>query len=386
MVPLIPILWKCLIRRYLTLFTLATGSIILLLLASRLEDIAKFVAIGASPLKVFLFTLYQIPYILQIALPIGGFIAGYTLSLRMSQSGEITMLRSVGRSILNIFAPILITSSFTALLTFLFLFDLAVKSHFAAKKLEYDVQAHEPLALLQSGHFLSNHSIALELSGSLKTGAQAKNVLICLMPKDQGRLTLITFAKAQAETGAFTGEALTIFSTTPPKKSSSRHPETLCIENALRKMTPTNYIHEMTQKKNWHVGADHLQMSTVIAVQKDLGKKIALEKQIGKPSKVLLKRYGRFTSEPWRRISLSLAILTLTYVGLLFGITIQRIRHPFQIALAFIPFFLFIALYLMGKNIDEIPSIAIPSFIAPHIILLCIGYIKKNRVERGVSR
>ncbi len=383
-----PVFWKCLIRRYIAFFCLATGTIVILLLTSRLEEVARFIAVGASVGKILLFISYQIPYILQIALPIGGFIAGYALSSRMSQAGEITALRSIGKSITEIFRPILAASCFLSFLTFLLLFDFAAKSHLATKKLEYDVRAEEPLALLQSGHFLDEHSIALELSGSLKTGSHAKNVVICMMPKGQDRLTLALFSDAETEEGIFIGETLSIFSTTSApssKKNAIAHTDTVCVENAVRKKTPTHYVHEMTQKKKWNVGADHLPMSTVLAMRKDLSQKLEIEHYQGKVPKNLLKKYGRFTSEPWRRISLSLAITTLTWIGLLFGISIQRTKSPFQLGFALIPFFAFMALYLMGKNIDEVPLAAIFSFILSHILLFGIAKVKKNRIEQGIS-
>ncbi len=380
-----PVFWKCLIKRYLAFFTLATLAIVVILLTSTLEDVAYFIAVGASFGKILLFLFYKIPYILQIAFPIGGFISGYAIASRMSQAGEITAMRSLGRSITQILTPFLAISGILSLITFLFLFDFAAKSHLATKKLEYDVRSGEPLALLQSGQFLNDHSITLELSGSLKTGQSAKNVLICMMPKGQERLTLALLVNANTNESIFTGETLTLFSTTLSKNAKGENNNTICIENAARKQTPTHYLHELTQKKKWKVGADHLSMESVLAVKNEMAQDIEIEKYQGKLSKNTVKKYGRFTSEPWRRGSLSLAIMTLTYVGAIFGISIQRARNPYQSGYALLPFFIFIGLYLMGKNIDEVPIIAILCFAISHIILLIMAKMKKTCIEQGIG-
>lgn len=381
----IPIFWKCLIKRYLSFFSMATGTLVALLITSRLEEIARFVALGASSLKIFLFILLQIPYILQLALPIGAFIAAYSLSSRMSQTGELTSCRSFGKSIIEIYRPVFVFSGLIALLTFLFLFDISAKSHLATKKLEYDVQAEEPLALLQSGHFLDAHSIALELSGSFKTGSTAHNVLLCLMPKGQERLTLLFFRKTTTEEGSLTGDSLTIFSSSASTDPKHPHATTMYVENAGQKKTPIHYLHEMTQTKKWKVGPDHMPMSSIIAMQRELYDELQVEKYEEDVSKNLIKRYGRFVSEPWRRISLSLGILTLTYAGVLFGIFIQRTKKTYRLAIALIPFFVFMGLYLMGKNIDEMPYIAIGCFLISHILVYILASIKKKHIEEGTS-
>lgn len=370
-------------RRYIGIFSVSLLGIVTLLLTSRLEEVARFITIGASGGRILLFILYQIPYILQIALPISAFIAGYSVSSRMSQTGELTACRASGASLLTVFNPILLLSTILSLVTFLFIFDLAAKSHLAAKILEYDVRAEEPLALLQSGQFLNNHSIALELTGSLKTGSKANDMIICLAPKGQDRLTLALFVEAEAEEGALKGETLSLFTTTEPKSKDSL--STSCIESAKRKTTPTTYIHELTQNKQWKVHADHLPLSTVMAIKSQFQEEVASAHYKGHSAKNMTKQLSRFQSEPWRRVSLSCAVLTLTFVGIIFGVYINRSKGRFHFAKALLPFFFFMAMYLMGKNLDEIAPLAIACYLIPHIVLTLYGLKQKQLIEEGRS-
>ena len=65
-----PIIWRYLLRSYFQVLALSVSSFIAILLVLRFQEIARFASSGTAQLKVLLFTLLQIPYILPIAIPV----------------------------------------------------------------------------------------------------------------------------------------------------------------------------------------------------------------------------------------------------------------------------------------------------------------------------
>ncbi|HEY4831929.1 MAG TPA: LptF/LptG family permease, partial [Waddliaceae bacterium] len=107
-----PIFWWYLLKNYLNVLLLSLFSFVAILLISRLEEIAQFAAMGAKFSYLIIFTLYQIPYILPIAIPISCLISAMILFQRLSSTHEFTALRSCGIALSRIITPILLASLF----------------------------------------------------------------------------------------------------------------------------------------------------------------------------------------------------------------------------------------------------------------------------------
>ena len=167
-----PVLWTHIIINYCRSLLICLFGIVALLLTTKLEEMARFVALGASASKIGLFVLYQIPYLLQIALPISSLVAGFTTLFQMSINGEVTAARATGYSISSIVTPISCCSLLLSLVMMWAVFDLSAKCHLAAKELGYDVREEEPLSFVQCSRFLADHGASLELMGSLRSGAK----------------------------------------------------------------------------------------------------------------------------------------------------------------------------------------------------------------------
>jgi lipopolysaccharide export LptBFGC system permease protein LptF len=379
-----PRVWQYEIREFGKNLLICLFGIVSLLLSTKLEEMARFIALGAPFSKVLLFVMYQIPYTLQIALPIAALISSFSVFSQMSQSGEMTAARSSGYSLANLLFPIGCVAGLLSILMMWVGFDAAAKSHFAAKKLEYDVREEEPLAFVQNSQFLGKHGVALELVGSLRTNEEAHDLLLCL-PSSGDRLSLVIIQRTKAEKEALLGDYMSMISSKPPPSPDDRF-GSLLIENADAKRTPTGCVHELANQKVWKVPPDYLPLAVVRALKQDLEKQVTRRQFDGHSAKKLSKELAKFTSEPFRRVSLSLAILTLSMIGAVFGIRTSRIhRKALQAIGPLVAFGFFIGFYLAGKNLDELPLVAILCYLLPHPILWKGAMIWKNRLEHGME-
>ena len=74
-----PILWRFLIIKFLKVFSFSVLAFIAILLTLRLEEIAHFASIDSGKGYLFWFILYQIPYILPVAIPLSCLISSLLL-------------------------------------------------------------------------------------------------------------------------------------------------------------------------------------------------------------------------------------------------------------------------------------------------------------------
>jgi hypothetical protein len=263
------------------------------------------------------------------------------------------------------------------------IFDLCAKSHFASKILEFDIRDEEPLAFVQNSHFFAKHGIALELKGSLHTKSQAKDLLFCI-PTTGDRLSLVIMETAKATPTVLIGKGFTLISSKTPTVEGSFG--SLFIENAEEKRTPTEYVHELSQKKTWKSLPDNFPLSVIRAEKMYLQKQIAVLSYQGMSTKKFSLLLQKFTAEPYRRLSLSFAVFSLSLVGAICAIKVGRASNRIiRIVGPIIGFIFFIACYLTGKSLDSIAPLAIFCFLLPHPLLLAAVHSLLRRIEYGVE-
>lgn len=380
-----PTLWLYIARAYLYYLSVSLFGIVAIILSTKLEEIARFIALGASVSKITLFVLCLIPYTLQLALPFASTIAAYTVFHQMSRSGELTAARSCGYPLASIFNPVATISLFLCITMIWGIFDLSAKSHLAAKKLEFDVRDEEPLAFLQNSRFLMQHGVAAELEGSFKTGEQVRDVLVCFPSPTNQRLTLLILKKGMAQRKALIGNFMCIISSKSPA-GLNRPTCSLLVENADEKKTPTDFIHELSAKNKWKPTAEQFPLSVVRATKQELGKELTAAQYTGHSAKKFSKILGKFTTEPFRRLSLSLAVYTLCIFSAVCGVRSYRKSGTSVATLGpIIGFGFFIMCFLAAKNCSNIPLIAISLYLLPHPILWYVSKKAQISLEYGME-
>lgn len=363
---MLPIFGHYLLKNYLKIFLLSVLSFIAILLVSRLEEIAHVASMGAPFSYLARFTLYQIPYILPIAIPISCLISARVFFQHLSHTHELTALRVGGFSLQQIVSPILIAGAFLAIGTFYIASELATASHLATRKMIYDLTSENPILLLQSAKIAKLKGSYIQMD-PIHNGRAAKDLLIALKNRSNGRLNLCLAKHVNMEQGNLKGQEVSLISSIPGP--STDH---LILENQEIFTSSAPELAHLLRKKGWKVANDHLKFSLLRIREK------MLRKEGGK-------KLAKCHSEIARRLSLGLATFTFTLMGLSFGIEMSRNRtKKGMICILFLTALTLIA-FFFGKECDHIFWLAATFFLLPHLLIIITSIWTLSRINRGLE-
>ncbi|MCC5832879.1 MAG: LptF/LptG family permease [Chlamydiales bacterium] len=361
-----PLFWRYLLRHYLKVLALSVISFIAILLVSRMEEIAHFASMGAPLNYLALFTLYQIPYILPIAIPISCLLSAMILFQRLSHTHELTALRAGGFSLKQVTGPILLAGALFSLANFYIASELATSSHLTTRKMAYDLTSENPLLLLQSAKIAKLKGSYLQM-GPVRSGRSVKNLLIALKNGSNERVSLCLVKKIALEEGDLKGEGVSIISTAPAQKG-----EHLFIENQTGLTSEAKECAGLLQKKGWKIANDHLKISLLRVRTQSL-------REVG--GMKLAKCYSEFV----RRVSLGIAAFTFTLMGLSFGMEISRSRTKRGILSVLLLTAMTLITFFVGKQLDHLFWIASALFLLPHGLITAASILTLSRINKGIE-
>jgi lipopolysaccharide export system permease protein len=379
----LPILWRYLFVRYAKTLFVALLGFLFILLSTRLEEAARLLGLGAGLQTTLLFILYQIPYVLQIALPIATLIGALYLFQKLSSSNELTAARASGISLFELISPLILFSLLITIFSFQIIFDVSVRCHLAAKKLEYSLRELHPLAALQSTNLLDRHGMSLEMKGSLLSDNAASDMILAMNQDDSGKCVLVVAKKLHSTDQFLHGRQ---FSLITSKRSDGNAFDDLYIENAKENVTGLKDLSLVTNKnKMWKAGNDNLHLGLLLAKKKELQNKLAKKLLKEKPTHRVKKKLGQIWAELARRLSLAISVVTFTLLGASFGCTIGRLHSKRRFFWVVILTALFLVCYLAAKGIQDKASIPIALYLAPHLII-CIACTRRLwLVQKGIE-
>lgn len=377
-----PILWRYFLSSWWKIFLLSVFSFIAFLLTLRFDEIAHFAASGASISLIALFTLYQIPYILPIVLPISSLLASAILMQRFSSSQELTAFRASGFSIKALLTPILFSAALISLINFYIASEIATASHSNTNKLKAQLKSVNPFILLQHKKFLKNRGIIFHSLGNQQYGESAENVI--LVTKGYKNENLLFVAKdLKRNDNAFEGHNITLISTLKDENE-----EKFFIENMKESHTPLHHFSDLIRESVWSVRVDYLPLQALIQEARDSWTKWKEAQITHQPSQKI--RESRHTfyqtiSEGVRRLSLMGAVFSFTLMGCSFGINIARQKKPSGlIAIVVLATFYLICFFAaQGFNSYFYTSIVLYTF--PLTIMLWLSLHKIRKINRGFS-
>jgi len=379
----IPRFWQYLLGRYTKTTALCLLGFLVILLSTRLEDAARLVTLGAGLGDISLYILYQIPYVLQVALPISSLIGALYLFQKMSAHNELTAARTSCMSLFSMIVVLVLFAFFMSLISFHYIFDMSVKSHLAAKKLEFTLRQTHPLAILQNSKMLENQGISLDMKGSLVTDKHARDMVMTVSQSDTDRLSLV-IAKKLASTDQFLhANAISLITT---QQTDPNHFDDLYIENAKESITTLQDLSVLTNKrKMWKASNDNLSMQLLLAKIESLEQKKKIKEYQNKPGRKIKKKIGMIYSEITRRISLSISIVTFTLLGIAFGSFIGRHSAKQRFIYVIVYTALFLVCYLAAKSIQDKALLGICLYLLPHVILNLASIKRLQNIEHGVE-
>lgn len=363
-----PLLWRYLLRNFFQVFLLCVSSFIGVLIVLRFQEIARFATSGAPKLKVLLFALLQVPYILPIAIPVSCLIASILLFQRLSLTHELTVFRTCGLGLNSVSTPLLLTGFFLTLVNFTVTSEISTRCRSLSKTLIYEIAMANPLFLLQKESLIKLKSAYYDI-GVLKANKYAEDLLLVVKNSSSDRLTLMSAKELSLKGDLLKGEQVTFISSVDAKKE--RGFDHLVIENQAEMNTKAANLSQFLQTVDWSTSFEYLPLRMILAHD------IAVKKHltIGKSARV----------EIARRLSISLAAFTFTLIGVTFGMQISRNRSKKGTLWAMGLAAFFLVCFIAAKSLRHAPLLSTLIYLLPHPLMILFSLRGLKAIREGVE-
>lgn len=356
-----PVLWRYLLRSYAQVFALCVFSFIAILFVMRFKDVAEFACLNSDGFSIFLFSLYQIPYILPEAIPISCVIASMVLLQRLSHSQELTALRAAGLSLKHILYPLVLAGVFLSVVNFTIVSAVVPHCKFLSKELQYKMTAANPFYIFNkiSEGKLKNAYVDMR---ALRGGKRAKDVLLIMNNRSNGRLGIVTAKELTLEGELLSGRDVTIVSSVDSKAPEAH--DHLVIENQASMSTKASNLSQLLQDTDWNLSQEYQPTRVVLA-------------------KTLVK--GTLDIEIARRLSISLTPLFFTLMGAAFGMEVGRKHTRRGIMWAVALSALYLSCFVAAKSFKHTPLAAWLTYFAAFPVIFFCSLRSLRFVSRGVE-
>lgn len=369
---MIPRLWCYLTKSYLRILTLSLCAFVGVLIVMRLQEIARFATSGASLTKVLLFAGLQIPYILPLAVPISCLIATFLLFQRLSSSHELTALRSCGIGIGSLKTPLIYLATCVSLLNFTLASEIGPLCRGLSKELIVGVVKANPLFLLQRDSLIKLKNAYYHI-GNLKGNTCAQDILLVTRNGANDTMTLIVAKELNVKDSLLLGDQVAFISSIDARKSTPEFKgfDHLMIENQAHMYTQSEPLTEFLQLVGWETNINYLQLHNLLAYS------VAKDRPFFENTGTIF--------EIARRLSIGLAPLTLTLLGIAYGIHIGR--RPSKKGLMITGFLtaLFLSAFIAAKSFEDLIIPAITVFLTPHLLIITLALRKIASIDRGIE-
>ena len=375
-----PIFWRYLLSTYIKVLCLCVTAFIAILLTTRLDEIAHFITLGSEGIFILLFTLYQIPYILPIALPLSCLISSMILVQRLSATHEMTAFRASGLSLREIFTPLLIAAALLSAGNFIIVSEVATHSHLQGGMLKSRLRALNPLLILHNKHLVRMKGLYFDIMGDSRMGETASNVVLASPSRTHHRMNVMFARRVNVDTELFQGKDVTIL--TSLGADTPQEPDTLFVENIGETTASLEDFSHFFQKKVWSINPDHLRLPLLRARIQSEKKQLAAASSPDE-IKAVKKCINRSYSEILRRISISLGVFTLTLLGAACGLKIHRRQsnRSLFIVIGLVTFFLIA--FFAAKAIDDRLWASASLYLLPHAVIIFVAVFLIRRISKG---
>lgn len=360
-----PILWRYLFKEYLKVFFLSILAFICVLLITRLKQIATFATLASDIFSLILFILYQLPYILPIAISISCLISSVILFQRMSTMHEMTAIRASGISLKQVLAPLLLLAIVLSMLNFMIVSEITPRCRYKTKELFYKNTSMNPLVLLQRRQKMSNIKDSyVEISAENKDLA-AKDILIITPNKSHQRLCMFTAKNLMLQNDNLIGNNISLISYVNSNKETFF--DSLMIENQASMTTKANALTQFLKSKGWDMNITSMPIKMLLIYTKQNDKKQADKAKI----------------EIARRFGFALSTFSFTFIGTSFGISISRVASRKNIFNVSMLTLLVLFSFTLGRALKRYPIFSFIAYILPQIIVIIVTTYKLKKISRG---
>ncbi|MCB1106494.1 MAG: LptF/LptG family permease [Chlamydiia bacterium] len=362
-----PLFWRLLLRNYFQVFFLCVIGFISVLLVTRFQEIAHLAALNSQPGKIFLFTLFQVPYILPIAIPISGLISAILLLQRLSYTHELTAFRASGIGVKTLATPLLMAAFFLSVVNFAIVAEVTPRCRHLSHNLLQSAATINPLFLMKKSKMLKLQDSYVDMKMT-HLGKEAKEIIFAVKNESNKRLSLMVAKKFSVEDNLMTGKQVTLISSLPEDPHLY---DNLIIENQDTMSTSASALSSLMKKNTHRIGMEHLPMTTLIKTFSDPHAKT--------------KTVKRAQFELCRRLFLPCITFAFTLLGFSLGMQIGRGRKKKGLYLAILlSAFTFIS-SIAAKSFQLSPYKVIVFYALPLPILFFASYWFQKRILGGVE-
>lgn len=371
-----PIVWRFLLLDYFKVLGLATALFVMLLLTMRLEELAQFAALGASSHYLLIFAWYQLAFIVPIALPLSALISALLLMRRFSESGELMALRALGFSILDIATPLLLAASFLALVNFFILSEVATRAESMKHALRKELQALNPLIVLQNEKLSQLKGIYTKTFGEARGSEDAHDVLLCVHHKSSHCLMLLMAKELKAVGSDIVGRNVTIWSPLGGHR--------LMVENSALLQLPRPNLPELFHKHTVKVEHEYAPFAELVGSL--LWPKMHEIEENKGDIKIRGRKLSsaRIVSELVRRVALGFSILSFTFLGIVYGLCVQRIASFKPLVVVLMLTTLYVCSVLLARKISHHAFLTLLSYLVPQMLMVICSIRALRRIEKGL--
>lgn len=375
-----PLLWRFLLGIYCRIFLLTTFSFILILFVSRLKEIAFLATLKGGSRSLLLFIGYLVPTILPIALPIAALLGALLLFQKLSDSHELTALRSAGLSLFTITTPLLGLGLILSILNFFIVSEVTTHSHYSSKQLANHLRSINPLILLENKHLLNFRDIFIQME-TVEKGKEAKNLIIVSPNERDDQFNLLMADKLELENKSLKASGVVIVAKGDTLPSEPDH---LIIENQKEMRALNDDLSGLLKRGDWQVKNDYFRLPYLLVRKDKIASDLALAQDPGQ-KKNIKNTLHSIQLEIARRFSLGLAPFTFTLMGMSFGMSISRHRSKKGSLLALGLSMSYLLSYFVGRELSARFWLGIFLFFIPHFLILFFSIYTLRRISRGLE-
>lgn len=379
-----PIIWRYLYKQFFKVFLLTTVSFILILLITRLKEIAKFISLSPNISCVLAFIINIVPYILPIAIPIASLLSVVVLFQKLSRSHELTALRCAGYSLFSVIFPIVSVALLLSLLNFFIVSELTSHSQIFSRKTINELITTNPFYLLENRNKLRKKDFYVDMTIEDR-GKSAKNLFIITPDKDNKQLNFMSISELTVNQDQLFAPSINVISMVDSNDDASY--EHLVIENENNIATSASDLTKIMHKTFLHLQPHHLCMPFLKIALDEKRQRLKLAKE-GKNLEEIKKSTNEisdFYSEIARRLSIGLSVFTFTMIGIGFSIEIGRNLKRRNLTLMSSLAIFGLVCFFVGKIFHHYFWLAAVIYLSPHLISNTLSIWKLSRTMRGIE-
>ncbi|MBJ7448940.1 MAG: LptF/LptG family permease [Parachlamydiales bacterium] len=374
-----PHLWRYLISQFFKVMILTATAFMAVLVVTRLEETARFAAMGATLKHIFLFNLYEMPHTLPLALPLSCLLSAFVLTRRMSVSYEISALRACGISLKEILLPVMVAASIVAIANTYIVSEITTRTHLASRQMINQLTSMNPLVILQNVQFLKQKEVFVE-TGKRNGAESAQDVVVVVNNKNQGRLNLFTAKKLSLNEDVLKGEQTCLISSLPTTEDNNF--DHLILENERSFFCPAAEFSQILKKTRFRLSVDYLCMPMLLHQASDI-QNVLDNNVVSVDKKTLKQQLNKIHGEIIRRFSYGLSPIAFTFLGATMGLSIGRKRSQKPLWLVIGLATLTMSTFVTAKETGKWIYLAIILYSLPYLLISFVGVRRVNRLSRG---